>query len=50
VIGVVILFGFGCLLGWSFSWGVLTSGFALAAIGVVAVAAGYWRSGGSRVG
>jgi hypothetical protein len=49
VIGVVVLFGFGCLLGWSFHWGVITSGLALAVIGVVSVAAIYWRSGGSQI-
>ena len=49
MVGVVALFGIGCLLGWSFRWGVLTSGLALAAIGVVSVAALYWRSGGSQI-
>jgi hypothetical protein len=39
VVGVLALFALGCLLGWSFSWGVITSGLALAAIGVVSVAA-----------
>jgi len=49
VIGVTALFGFGCLLGWSFRWGVVTSGLALAVTGVVSVAAIYWRSGGSHI-
>ena len=48
VFGVVVLFGLGCLLGWTFSWGVVASGFSLAAIAVVAVVANSWRSAGSQ--